>query len=55
MYPPIHSQKVYMKSGDYPISEMIGNKGLWLPSSSQLQDSQIDLICNTISNFYEKV
>ena len=55
MYPPIHSQKVYMQNGKYPVSEMIGEKGLWLPSSSQLRDSQIDLICNTISDFYKKV
>ena len=52
MYPPIHSQKVYRKNGKYPVSEMIGRKGLWLPSSSQLDDSQIDLICNTISDYY---
>ena len=52
MYPPIHSQKAYMKNCKYPVSEMIGRKGLWLPSSSQLDDSQIDLICNTISDYY---
>ena len=44
-----------MKNGKYPVSEMVGEKGLWLPSSSQLRDSQIDLICNTISDFYKEV
>jgi perosamine synthetase len=53
MYPPIHSQNAYMKKGEHPVSEMIGKKGLWLPSSSQLKNSQIDYICDTINNFYQ--
>ena len=52
MYPPINSQLAYQISGEYPVSEMIGKKGLWLPSMAQISDTEIDKICSQISNFY---
>jgi len=52
MYPPINSQEAYKLQGDYPISNYVGMNGLWLPSSSQLSDSEIDRICNLIRSFY---
>jgi len=52
MYPPINSQVAYNIHGEYPVSEMIGKKGLWLPSMSQISDKEIDNICRQISNFY---
>lgn len=54
MYPPINSQKAYQRPGYYPVSEMIGKKGLWLPSMVQISDIQIDKICSKISEFYNK-
>lgn len=53
MYPPINRQKAYNTDGIFPVSEMIGDKGLWLPSSSQLSDQQIDYISEKISSFYQ--
>ena len=53
MYPPINRQKAYQRPGSYPISELVGQKGLWLPSSSQLTDEQIDDVCDAIRQFYE--
>ena len=52
MYPPINSQEAYQRAGSYPVSEMVGDKGLWLPSSSQLSDEQIDTVCDAIRSFY---
>ena len=52
MYPPISSQKAVMQEGNFPVSENVGLNGLWLPSSSQLSDRQIDLICDAIGMFY---
>ena len=52
MYPPINQQKAYQRSGDYPVSSSVGRHGLWLPSQVQLEDSQIDYICESISKFY---
>lgn len=53
MYPPIHSQQAYGLNGSFPVAEMVGSMGLWLPSMVQLSDEQIDLICNHIVNFYQ--
>jgi perosamine synthetase len=52
MYPPIHQQKAYSLSGTYEVAESIGRDGLWLPSMIQLNDSQIDRVCNAIAAFY---
>jgi perosamine synthetase len=53
MYPPIHRQKAYNLVGEYPVSEMVGNRGLWLPSATQLCDQQIVKICSAIRSFYK--
>lgn len=53
MYPPINRQVAYQVSGDHPVSNRVGREGLWLPSASQLSDSDIDHICDTIRRFYE--
>jgi perosamine synthetase len=53
MYPPINAQKAYNLPGDYPVSEEIGERGLWLPSSIQLADEQIEYICTQVKQFYK--
>jgi perosamine synthetase len=52
MYPPINQQIAYNLPGSHPISEVVGAKGLWLPSMVQLSNDQIDYICAEIRNFY---
>ena len=52
MYPPLNKQKAYNLSGSYPVSDLIGEEGLWLPSMVQLTDSQINYICSVIKSFY---
>lgn len=54
MYPPIHQQMAYRVPGQHPVSELVGQKGLWLPSATQLTDQQIDFICNQVAAFYEQ-
>lgn len=51
MFPPINKQKAYNVSGEHPVSNMVGEKGLWLPSASQLKNEDIDYICNKIGGF----
>jgi perosamine synthetase len=53
MYPPINKQKAYNSVGEYPVSDLVGNKGLWLPSASQLTNDEIDYICIKIGEFYK--
>jgi len=52
MYPPINKQKAYQVEGEHPISNMVGKKGLWLPSASQLTNEEIDYICFKIIEYY---
>ena len=52
MYPPINDQKAYGITGEYPVSNLIGEKGLWLPSSVQLTDNQVRHVCDSIKQFY---
>jgi perosamine synthetase len=54
MYPPINSQKAYQRAGSYPVSELVGEKGLWLPSSSRLTDTQIDRVSASVKQFYRR-
>ena len=52
MYPPLNKQPAYNEEGFHPVSEMIGVKGLWLPSAVQLTNLEIEHICKEIRNFY---
>jgi perosamine synthetase len=52
MYPPINRQKAYGLGGTYPVSEQVGEQGLWLPSSNQLSDEEIGRVCGAIRQFY---
>jgi perosamine synthetase len=52
MYPPINKQVAYNISGEFEVSNIIGVKGLWLPSAAQLSDIQIIYICEKIKYFY---
>jgi perosamine synthetase len=53
VYPRITSQEAYSqyKNTHHPVSEMLGNTGLWLPSSTVLTDEQIDYICEKVIEF----
>lgn len=52
MYPPLNQQKAYNETGCFPVSELVGEKGLWLPSMVQLTNEQIDYITQKITAFY---
>ncbi len=54
MYPPINKQVAYNVPGEHPVSNMVGQKGLWLPSAVQLTDEQIKYICSAITAFYSR-
>lgn len=52
MYPPINKQLAYQTEGEFPVSNLVGASGLWLPSSAQLTNEEIDRICHTIKEFF---
>jgi len=52
-YPAIHTQPPYRRvKGSFKNSEDISRRGLWLPSSSFLKDTQIKFIAKTIKQFF---
>ncbi len=53
MYPPINRQAAYAVSGQHPVSELVGEKGLWLPSATQLTNADIDRVTAAIRDFYQ--
>ena len=55
IYPPIHTQKVYKEFNNlsFPVTEKYSSMGLWLPSSTNLTNEQINLICDKILEFYK--
>lgn len=53
-YPAIHTQPPYSHvKGDFKNSESISKRGLWLPSSSFLNDEDINDICQKIKDFFQ--
>ena len=53
-YPSIHTQPPYLwVKGDFPNSDEVSKKGLWLPSSSFLKDEEILFICKSIKEFFD--
>lgn len=52
MYPPINEQECYNIPGIHTVSQSVGKNGLWLPSSVQLDDTDIDTICKKIKTFF---
>jgi perosamine synthetase len=51
-YPPVHTQAPYHQAGEYPETARASRHGLWLPSSSFLEDGTIKRICDEIRAFY---
>ncbi len=53
MYPPINKQKAYGEDILKENSDLVGEAGIWLPSSVRLTEYEIDYICEKINKFYE--
>jgi perosamine synthetase len=52
IYPPVHSQKLFQLAENFPVSEKYCAMGLWLPSSLDLTQEQIEYVCWHIRRFY---
>lgn len=52
MYPPINKQIAYKYPGNFKVSDLVGEKGLWLPSASQLSNSNVEYVTEKIKEFY---
>ena len=54
MYPPITGQVAYALNVSCPVAELVGQKGLWLPSSINITQDDIKYICDEIRCFYQQ-
>ena len=49
VYPPLNSQKIYKQFKNLPVSNYYCKRGLWLPSSLDLKDKEIDKVCDILN------
>jgi len=54
MYPVIPHQDCYRELKSFPIAQRFADTGLWLPSSIDLSNEEIDLICERVIEFLGK-
>lgn len=54
IYPAIHTQRIYNNRSykDFPVSQKYAERGLWLPSSSRLSDTEVDVVVRLIRDYY---
>jgi perosamine synthetase len=52
-YLPIHSQPCYRAGGDYPATQEISARGLWLPSSLSLSESDVREVCACVAEHFQ--
>lgn len=48
VFPPIHKQSVYKTDQSLPISDNISSSGISLPSSPEIRDEDVRIICDVI-------
>lgn len=53
VYPSLNKLKLFKTKIDCPISEYYTSRGLWLPSSTKLKESDINRICQIIKNYFK--
>ena len=51
VYPPLNSQKIYKHFKNLPVSDFYCKRGLWLPSSIDITNKDIDKICKLINKY----
>ena len=51
VYPPLNTQKIYKQFKGLPVSNFFCKRGLWLPSSLDLKNKDIDNICKIINKY----
>jgi perosamine synthetase len=50
-FPPVHSQPCYQASGEFPNAAAISARGIWLPISFSMTDSDVEKVCQGISAY----
>lgn len=50
-YPPLHAEPAFARNGSFPVASEVAGRGLWLPSSLRLEDTQIERVCDLVRRF----
>ncbi len=51
---PVHLMPMYFEKGlSFPVTENLGSRGINLPSYPELDENDVDFICNQIKEFYK--
>lgn len=52
---PMHWQKPYKTNEAFPVADFLGERGMYLPSSTDLTDKDLRTVCDTIEEFFANV
>ena len=56
VYPPIHTQPAYdgydLRGSEFPVTQETSARGLWLPSSSRLTNTEVTRVTDAIKAFF---
>lgn len=52
---PLHMQPAFKSSGEFPVATEVAGRGVSLPSHVELEDNQIDFICECIGTWGESL
>ena len=50
-YPALHSEPAFSIAGAFPVAEAVSSRGLWLPSSLRLDETEVKRVCGLIRQF----
>lgn len=54
IYPPLHAEPAFARSGSFPVAEDVSRRGLWLPSSLRLSDEDVEQVCRLVREGLER-
>jgi perosamine synthetase len=49
VFTPMHMQPIYKEKGEYPVSEIVSESGINLPSSNGLTNNEIHYVCEALT------
>jgi len=52
IYPALHTTPALRTAASCPVAETMSQRGLWLPSSLSLNESDIERVCSSIAHFF---
>jgi perosamine synthetase len=51
-YPALHAEPAFDRDGSFPVAEDLSARGLWLPSSLNIVEREVDRVCRSIREVF---